>query len=127
MRGREDEGTEMRRKGARGGEAERGKQKAKRSRQTQRGEEREGENDCSRLISPHMSPSVQRPGWDGTTALSEMTERAKDTPAPQEAKCNPMNPGLAYYCAESPFKVAFFPADGALLIYFLFHQVLSRP
>lgn len=112
MRGREDEGTEMRKKGARGGEAERGKQKAKRSRQTHRekhrGEEREGENDCSRLISPHMSPSVQRPGWDGTAALSEMTERAKDTPAPQEAKCNPMNPGFAYYCAESPFKVPFF-------------------
>lgn len=128
MRGREDEGTDMRQRGARGGEAERGKQKARRSRQTQRdrgGEEREGENDCSRLISPHMSPSVQRPGWDGTTALSEMTERAKDTPAPQEAKCNPMNPGLAYYSAESPFKVPFFLADGALLIYFLFHHDLS--
>lgn len=34
MRGREDEGTEMRKKAARGGEAERGKQKARRSRQT---------------------------------------------------------------------------------------------
>lgn len=36
MRGREDEGTDMRQRGARGGEAERGKQKARRSRQTQR-------------------------------------------------------------------------------------------
>lgn len=72
-----------------------------------------------------MSPSVQRPGWDGTTALSEMTERAKDTPAPREAKCNPVNPGLAYYSAERLFKVPFLfflllLADGALLIYFSF-------
>lgn len=67
-----------------------------------------GGDDCSRLISPHMSPSAQHPGWDGTTAPSEMTERAKDTAAPQEAKCNPKNPRLAYYSAENPFKVAFF-------------------
>lgn len=65
----------------------------------------EGENDCSRLISPHMSPSVRRPGWDGTAALSEMTERAKDTRARQEAECNPMNPGLAYYASERPFFI----------------------
>lgn len=121
MRGREDEGTEMRKKAARGGEAERGKQKARRSRQT-RSETKGGvvggasavveESDCSRLISPHMSPSVRRPGWDGTAAPSEMTERAKDTPAPQGAKCNPMNPGIAYYSAERPLKSHFFSLVG---------------
>lgn len=68
-----------------------------------------------------MSPSVQRPGWDGTTALSEMTERTKDTLAPQEAKCNPWR---GYYSPESSFKVPFLP-DGGLLIYFLFHHDLS--
>lgn len=51
-----------------------------------------------------MSPSARRPGWDGTAAPSEMTERAEDTAAPQEAKCNPMNPACAYYSAESPLK-----------------------
>lgn len=86
-----------------------------------------GENDCSRLISPHMSPSAQRPGWDGTAAPTEMTERAKDTAAPREAECNPENPALAYYSAENPFKVPFFffPTDGAVLIHFLLNHDLS--
>lgn len=86
----------------------RGKQKASRQTLGDGGRGGERENDCLRLISPHMSPSVQRPGWDGTAALSEMTERAKDTRARQEAECNPMNPGFAYYAAERPFKMAFF-------------------
>lgn len=48
MRGREDEGTDMRQRGARGGEAERGKQKARRSRQTQR--DRGGKKEKERMI-----------------------------------------------------------------------------
>jgi hypothetical protein len=50
-----------------------------------------------------------------------MTERTKDTLAPQEAKCNPWR---GYYSPESSFKVPFLP-DGGLLIYFLFHHDLS--
>lgn len=85
-------------------------QKARRSQQTARkteGWKLEKGNDCLRLISPHMSPSVQLPGWDGTTALTEMTKPVKDSPAPQEAKCNPQNPGLVLF-SPKPFSKAFF-------------------
>lgn len=47
---------------------------------------------CSRLISLHRSPSAGHPWWDDITALCQMTKKAL---TPQEAKCNPMNPGNA--------------------------------
>ncbi len=63
-------------------------------RQRERKSQRESRSDrgCSRLISLHRSPSAGHPWWDDITALYQMTKKAL---TPQEAKCNPMNPGIA--------------------------------
>ncbi len=63
-------------------------------RQRERKSQRESRSDrgCSQLISLHRSPSAGHPWWDDITALCQMTKKAL---TPQEAKCNPMNPGIA--------------------------------
>lgn len=63
-----------------------------RQREWKRQRESRSDRGCSRLISLHRSPSAGHPWWDDITALCQMTKKAL---TPQEAKCNPMNPGNA--------------------------------